>query len=48
MNDYLEYTLSEGTLEEDLIAHGWNKDSVGKMQEPPLKESSVQALLHWV
>ena len=48
MNDYLEYTLSEGTLEEDLIAHGWNKDGVGKMQEPPLESQLGNEMLQSV
>lgn len=36
LDDYIEYALSEGTLEEDLLAHGWKKDNVGILQEPPL------------
>ncbi len=36
VNDYIEDTLSKGTLEQDLLAHGWRKKN-GKMAEPSYK-----------
>lgn len=38
LKDYLEYTVENGTLEQDLINHGWRKYKSGKVaeQNPPL------------
>ena len=48
LDDYIEYALSEGTLEEDLIAHGWKKDDVGKLEEPPLESQIGTEMLQSV
>lgn len=48
LDDYIEYALTEGTLEADLLAHGWNKDKVGKLQEPPLASQIETELLQSV
>lgn len=48
LDDYLEYALAEGTLEEDLLAHGWSKDEVGKLQEPPFGSKTSNEMLQSV
>ena len=48
LNDYMEYALTEGTLEEDLFAHGWRKDEVGKLQEPPFGSKQSNEMLQSV
>ena len=34
LKDYLDYTIKNGTLEEDLIKHGWKKSKGGNVTEP--------------
>lgn len=34
MKDYLDDMLSQGTLESDLIQHGWKKAKNGEIKEP--------------
>lgn len=34
LSDYFEYGINNGTLEEDLIAHGWHKHKNGKIVNP--------------
>ena len=34
LKDYLDYTIEKGTLEEDLMKHGWRKCKNGKIVEP--------------
>ncbi len=34
LKDYFEYTIENGTLEQDLLNHGWRKTKVGKVAEP--------------
>jgi len=34
LRDYLDYTTENGTLEEDLMKHGWRKYKNGKIVEP--------------
>lgn len=34
MKDYLDYTLEQGTLEEDLLSHGWQRSQDGRIVEP--------------
>lgn len=48
LHDYIEYALSEDTLEDDLLEHGWRKDDVGKMQEPPLESQIGTEMLQSV
>ena len=32
LKDYLEYTVENGTLEQDLLSHGWRKSKSGNSQ----------------
>ena len=34
LKDYLDYTVENGTLEQDLLNHGWRKTKAGKVTEP--------------
>ncbi len=34
LKDYLDYTIKNGTLEQDLLNHGWRKRRSGKVAEP--------------
>ena len=34
LKDYLDYTVKNGTLEQDLLVHGWRKTKTGKVSEP--------------
>lgn len=34
LKDYFDYTIENGTLEEDLLNHGWRKSKSGKVSEP--------------
>lgn len=34
LKDYLDYTLEKGTLEQDLLKHGWKKAKSGNVTEP--------------
>jgi hypothetical protein len=49
LKDYLDYTIQNGTLEEDLIEHGWRKFKNGKLAEPTyhemLKRSQLKSVL---
>lgn len=49
LQDYLEYTIENGTLEEDLMEHGWRKFKNGKIAEPTytemLKRSQLKSVL---
>ena len=38
LQDYLEYTIENGTLEEDLMEHGWRKFKNGRIAEPTYTE----------
>lgn len=38
LNDYFNYTLKHGTLEEDLLSHGWRKYRNGNLVEPTYKD----------
>lgn len=38
LKDYLDYTTKEGTLEQDLLEHGWKRLKNGKIKEPSLAE----------
>lgn len=37
LQEYLEYTIENNTLEEDLLKHGWKKKD-GRMEEPSYNE----------
>lgn len=49
LKDYIAYTLEKGTLEEDLIEHGWKKLKDGRIVEPSynvmLKRSQLKTVL---
>lgn len=49
LKDYLEYTVENGTLEQDLINHGWRKYKSGKVAEPTasllLRRSQLKRVL---
>ncbi len=34
MKDYIDYSIENGTLEKDLLAHGWKKKKNGTISEP--------------
>lgn len=38
LNDYLEYAIENGTLESDLLEHGWRKLKDGSIKEPTINE----------
>ena len=50
LKSYLDYTTKEGTLEQDLIEHGWKKYKNGKLVEPSLdsmfKKTQLKAVLN--
>lgn len=50
LKSYLDYTTKEGTLEQDLIEHGWKKYKNGKLVEPSLdsmlKKTQLKAILN--
>lgn len=49
LKDYLDYTIKNGTLEEDLLKHGWKKSKSGQVSEPTpsslLKKSQMRNVL---
>lgn len=49
LKDYLDYAIGNGTLEEDLVAHGWKIQKNGKIKEPSLsnmlKNSRLKSVL---
>ena len=49
LKDYLEYTVENGTLEQDLLSHGWRKSKSGKVSEPTptslLRRSQLKEVL---
>ena len=49
LKDYLAYTTKEGTLEQDLIEHGWRKYKNGRLVEPSysnmLKNTQLKSVL---
>lgn len=45
LQEYLDYTLQNNTLERDLIAHGWKKYKNGKLVEPTYKAMVRQGRL---
>lgn len=49
LKDYLDYTIKNGTLEQDLLNHGWRKSKAGKVSEPTpaslLKKSQLKDVL---
>lgn len=49
LKDYLDYAVKNGTLEEDLLAHGWKKLKKGGIKEPSLnnmlKYSQLKSVL---
>lgn len=49
LKDYLDYTLEKGTLEADLLEHGWRKYKNGKLVEPSysnmLKNTQLKSVL---
>ena len=42
LKDYLDYTLKNGTLESDLLKHGWRKLKDGKIAKPTLNSMMKQ------
>ncbi len=42
LKDYLDYTLEKGTLEADLIKHGWRKLNDGNITTPTLSRMMKQ------
>ena len=48
LEEYLKYVLSNGTLEEDLLSHGWRKYKNGKLIEPSYKSMVRQGRLDMV
>ena len=49
LKDYLDYTIENGTLEQDLLSHGWRKYKSGKVAEPTasllLRRSQLKKVL---
>ena len=49
LKDYLEYTIEKGTLEQDLLNHGWRKTKTGRVAEPTpsslLRRSQLRKVL---
>ena len=49
LKDYLSYTVENGTLEQDLLNHGWRKSKTGKVSEPTptslLRRSQLRKVL---
>lgn len=50
LKDYLDYTAEKGTLESDLLKHGWKRQKNGKIVEPTytemLKRSQLKSVLN--
>ena len=50
LKDYLSYTTEKGTLESDLLKHGWRKYKNGRIVEPTysemLKRSQLKTVLN--
>lgn len=38
LKDYFDFTVEHGTLEADLLAHGWHKYKNGRLVEPTYKD----------
>lgn len=34
LKDYFDFTISRGTLEQDLLAHGWRRSKDGEVSKP--------------
>jgi hypothetical protein len=49
LKDYFDYTIENGTLEQDLLNHGWRKTKAGKVAEPTpsslLRRSQLRKVL---
>lgn len=49
LKDYFDYTVKNGTLEQDLLNHGWRKLKSGKVSEPTpaslLRRSQLKKVL---
>lgn len=49
LKDYLDFTIENGTLEADLIEHGWRKHKNGRIVEPTynvmLRRSQLKSVL---
>ena len=49
LRDYFDYTVENGTLEQDLLNHGWRKSKSGKVSEPTptslLRRSQLKKVL---
>ena len=49
LKDYLDYVVENGTLEQDLLSHGWRKTKAGKVSEPTasslLRRSQLKKVL---
>ena len=49
LRDYFDYTVENGTLEQDLLNHGWRKSKSGKVSEPTptslLRRSQLRKVL---
>lgn len=49
LKDYLDYTVENGTLEQDLLSHGWRKTKAGRVAEPTpsslLRRSQLKKVL---
>lgn len=49
LKDYLDYAVENGTLDQDLLEHGWRKSKSGKVSEPTpsvlLKVSQLKNVL---
>lgn len=49
LKDYFDYTIANGTLEQDLINHGWRRAKSGKVAEPTqsmlLRRSQLKRVL---
>lgn len=49
LKEYIDFALANGTLEADLLAHGWEKTKAGKVSAPRnfylLKMPQVQRVL---
>lgn len=50
LKDYLDYTLKNGTLEADLLKHGWRKYKNGRIVKPSLdtmlRKSQLKTVLN--
>ena len=49
LKDYFDYTIKNGTLEQDLLEHGWRINKTGKVSEPTttslLRKSQLKDVL---